>query len=39
MEILEIEKIWKDVKAELEKDVPESSLPWINSLEPWCGKI
>lgn len=34
MEILEIEKIWKDVKAELEKDVPESSLPWINSLEP-----
>lgn len=34
MEIIEIEKIWNDVKAELVKDVPESSLPWINSLEP-----
>ena len=34
MQTVEIEKIWEEVKEELLKEVPESSYPWINSLEP-----
>ena len=34
MQIVEIEKIWDEVREELIKEVPESSYPWINSLEP-----
>ncbi len=34
MDVLETEKIWEGVKAELLKEVPESSYAWINSLEP-----
>lgn len=34
MQTVEIEKIWDEVKEELLKEVPESSYPWINSLEP-----
>ena len=34
MDTLETEKIWEEVKQELLKEVPESSYPWINSLEP-----
>ena len=34
MESYEVENIWQEVKEELLKNVPESSYPWINSLEP-----
>ena len=35
MEIIEIKKIWEDVKSELEKVIPPSSFePWIMPLEP-----
>ncbi|MDD3436371.1 MAG: chromosomal replication initiator protein DnaA [Candidatus Gastranaerophilales bacterium] len=35
MEILEIKKIWEDVKVELEQTIPPSSYePWILPLEP-----
>ena len=34
MDLLTNEKIWDGVKAELGKEIPESSLAWINSCEP-----
>ena len=35
MEILEIKKIWEDVKEELSSTIPPSSYdPWILPLEP-----
>ena len=34
MQTIETEKIWDEVKAELVKELPETSYPWIFSLEP-----
>ena len=34
METSCVAKIWNEVKEELKKTIPESSFPWINSLEP-----
>ena len=34
MDLIKTEKIWDGVKKELEKEIPESSLAWINSCEP-----
>ena len=34
MQTVETEKIWDEVKENLLKEIPESSHPWINSLEP-----